>query len=335
MIKTMVLGTAHGHVFHVAETAAQMDDVELVGVYDDDPSRLKTAGEKLHVKGFAELDEAMAQQPDLVLIGAVPSDRASLATRALKQSAAALLDKPIAVTHDALDGLIAAQRQSGRPAMVFYPYRGYPHLLAAKAAIDAGRIGKLVRIFSAGPHRLNFPGRPEWHFTRAGNGGALVDIGSHHFDIVCWFAGCAPSYICATQTNISHPEKKEFQDFAHAQLVFPGGILGHVEVDWLTPDSMKSFGDSRIWFQGTTGNIESRIGDETHALICDDKAAGEALDLTAFPEPGAWTKKLIADVARGERCAIDQEEIWRTSRTSLYALDSALAGGKPIVEPKY
>ncbi|MFW6059939.1 MAG: Gfo/Idh/MocA family protein [Phycisphaeraceae bacterium] len=326
--KVVVLGTDHPHVFGLANTAKQLSGAELAGVYAADAAQRDEAAERMEVPAFDSVDEALAVKPALVLIGAVPAKRAELAQQALEAGAGALIDKPLALTQSALEALKAAQQRSGRQVIVYYPYRGHPLVRAAKQLLDEGRIGKLVRVFAAGPHKLNAPNRPDWHWTRNGNGGALIDIGSHHVDFCCWIAGETPTWLCATHGNLSQPDHPEFQDFAQAQLRFGSGAFGHVEVDWLNPASMKHFGDTRFWLQGTAGKIELRLGDEQSAYLWTDEVAGEPIAPAAADD--AWDQRLMEALITNQPCAIPQEDVWRTSEITLRAFESAERGGEPV-----
>ncbi len=333
--KIVVLGTAHNHVFGMARGVLGARDCEIVGVWDEDAERLKGAAERLKTPAFNSLDEALEVKPDLALIGAVPCDRAGLARKVIEVGGTALPDKPLAVTHEELDKSIEAVEKFGRPIITFYPYRGMPAMIAAKKELDAGKIGKLVRVLSCGPHRLSPHKRPDWHWTRAGNGGCMIDVGSHHADIVCHLVGETPDYICAIHNNIFNKDHPEFQDFAQAHLRFPGGVIGHVEADWCTPTSMKSFGDTRTWIGGSTGKIEIRHGDVHAAEIWTETEAAAPLDTTGIPDGEQWASKLIEDLCHGRDCGIEQSDIWRASRVTLHAFDSAEAGGKSIENPRF
>lgn len=330
MPKAVVLGTDHSHVFGIANRACQVEGLEVVGFYAAADQR-DAAAAKLEAPAFASVDEALDQRPDLVLIGAVPSERAELARRALEAGAAVLCDKPLALDLESLDALKRTQQRVGRGVMVYYPYRGNALARAAKQLLDAGRIGKLVRVFAAGPHKLNAEQRPDWHWTRAGTGGALIDIGSHHFDFCHWIAGEAPHWLSAVHGNLSQPRHPEFQDFAQAQMRFPAGTFAHVEVDWLNPVSMKHFGDTRFWLQGTAGKIELRLGDEKSAHLWTDEVAAEPIEPVADEQ---WDRRLIEDLLADRPGEIPQEHIWLTSELSLHAFDSAERGGEPTtLEP--
>lgn len=328
MAKAVILGTAHPHIFGIAASAKKVAGLELAGVYDEDATRRAASAQKLGVPAIDTLEQALSLGAKVALIGAVPSGRAALAAAASRAGAAVLVDKPLAVTFDALEKVKQAVASGGKPVIVYYPYRGHAQVLAARAALKAGRIGKLVRVFSSGPHKLNAPNRPDWHWSRQHNGSLLIDIGSHHVDLCCWLAEGDPNYIAAVQGNFSQPGHPEFRDFGQAQLRFPNGVLAHVEVDWLNPVSMKYFGDTRVWLQGTEGKIELRMGDEVSATIWTPTAAAQPLDVSAYQSVDHWDEQLIRDLMEGNPTSITQDEVWRASKVTLLADASAEAGGR-------
>ncbi len=330
MKNVVILGTAHPHIYALADSIKKRADAKLVSVYDSDPARAKIISDKIGVPVANTVEEALSCKPALMMTAAVPNERAKLVEASLAAGANVLVDKPLAVTSADLEVVIKAQKKYGKAVMVYYPYRGYAHTVAAKAAVDAGRIGKLVRVFSAGPHKLNAAGRPSWHFSKEQNGGALIDIGSHHFDACLWLAGAKPSTVSAMHANIDQPTHKGFQDFAQAQVRFSNGVMGHVEVDWLNPVSMRNFGDTRMWIQGTTGKIEIRLGDTQSAEIWTSETAQQPLDLTGMPTITEWDDALLSALLHDGKMPITQEEIWETSRLSLAAFDSAVDGGVPV-----
>lgn len=325
----VVLGVDHPHVFELAVAARESVETQLLGVYAADAAQRQRATEELGVASFRSVEEALATHPSLVLIGAVPNLRASLAQRAVEAGAAVLVDKPLALTSKALESLRKAVETRQKSAIVYYPYRGDALVLAAKRAVEAGRIGTLVRVFAAGPHKLNAHNRPAWHWTREGNGGALIDIGSHHADLCCWFAGSEPKWLSAVHGNFSQPDHPEFQDFAQGQIRFADGKLAHIEVDWLNPSSMKNFGDTRFWFQGTAGKIELRLGDEKTGYVWTNEVSQQPLE-PAQIDTAAWTQQLVEDLATGRTPAIPQEDVWRATQVTLALFESAMQGGQPV-----
>lgn len=309
------------------------EKIELAGVYDEDPALRAAAAGKRAVEEFHSIDDALAGNPALALIGAIPAGRPVVIARALAAGAAVLTDKPLALSAEALEEIMAAQRRAQRPVIVLYTYRGTPPFLAAKRAFNSGVVGNLVRVFASGPHKMKKDARPAWHWTRAGNGGALIDIGCHYADLCCWIAGQTPDWVHAAHGNFTLPEHPEFQDYAQASMGFPGGAYGSFEIDWLHPASAEKWGDTRLWVQGTAGKIEVRMGDRTETALWTDAIAGEPLDTTGLPERSQWLAQLIEDLVEKNECGIPQADVWRASRVSLRAFESAQAGGLKLLIP--
>ena len=325
------MGPAHPHIYALADAAIDIEDTSLEIVYEPDTRLHATIREHFgEIPITTDLNQAMACRPNLALSGAVPAQRSALVERALCGGASVLVDKPLALSHESLDRLVATQQKFQRPVIAYYPSRGDPYIVAAMEQVRDGVIGSVVRVFSSGPHKIHAGIRPDWHWTRQGNGGALIDIGSHHVDICCLIAGGTPCWISALHVNRSQPGHTEFQDFAQGQMVFPNSVLAHFEVDWLQPNSTKSFGDTQIWILGTQGKIEVRLGDQPSCRLWTNDVAGVDLPLDKYPKRASWERGLIDDLLCDRTCAISQEDVWRASRLTLYAFDSAQNAGTPI-----
>lgn len=323
----IVIGTAHPHVMGTAALVREMSDAQIVGVWDNDADRLADACKALEAPPFNTLDDALAADPALALVGAVASERPDLICMLLAAGIPIWADKPVAVTHDGLSQIMHAANGCATPLSAGLSYRGDPLVLAAKGAIEQGRIGKLVRSMACGPHKLRPEIRPDWHWTRD-NGGILIDIGSHHADIGCWFHDAEPKTITAMHANFTQPDHPAFQDFGQAQVRFDDGSMAHFEVDWLNPDSIEHFGDTRFWFLGTTGKIELRLGDEVSARIWTSDALE---DLTPADEDAhAWEIRLLRDLCNGRQGDIPKDDIFRATRVTLEAFDSAEHDSKAL-----
>jgi predicted dehydrogenase len=324
MPRIVVLGTAHPHIFGLATYARHNQSHEMVGVFDNDPARLADSAAKMELKPLATLEEALATRPDLALIGAVPSERAALAEAAVSAGASVLVDKPLALNFETLERLKAAVKRTGRIISVYYPYRGSPQLLTMRRILQAGQIGKLVRILATGPHMLNPPTRPAWHWTREHNGGILIDIGAHYLDACNWLSDELPTEISAAHVNIGNTEHPGFQDLGHARLVYPSGAVAYIEVDWLGTNNAGH--DTRFWIQGTKGKLEMRAGHEQSLRIWTEQIAGDSVGVSALPTAEQWSDRLIEDLAAGRPGDIPQQAIWDASMTSLQAFESAQKG---------
>lgn len=128
--------------------------------------------------------EEVVARPDVdAVVICLPNNlHASAALAALAVGKHVYLEKPLAV--DTAEGarVVSLWRDRGLVGMIGFNYRFHPLHRAAQAAIGAGRIGTPVTVRSV----FSSPARalPPWQQARAHGGGVLLNLGSHHFDLV-------------------------------------------------------------------------------------------------------------------------------------------------------
>ena len=117
-----VLGTGFwAHEVHAA-SLADHPDAELVGVWGRDLAKAKALGAHFEVPGYGDLDELL-DRVDAVSFSLPPHVQAPLAIRAAEAGKHLLLEKPIALTLDDADRLVAAVRANGVASVVFFTFR--------------------------------------------------------------------------------------------------------------------------------------------------------------------------------------------------------------------
>ncbi len=196
---------------------------------------------------------------ELVLVAAVPNERAELSLQALRAGKDVVTDKPGATTLADLEKIRRTVSGTGRMWSVNFSER-YRVRAAVKAAelVAAGAIGKVLQTVGIGPHRGLFGRRKPWFFRTATGGGIIGDLGAHQIDHFVFFTGSRSARVVTSSVaNFTKPDEPDFEDFGEVLLHGDGG-LGYARVDWLTPDAQPNPGDSRLIILGTTGTIEIR-----------------------------------------------------------------------------
>ena len=126
----------------------------------------------------------------MVLISAVPADRAKLAIEAMKAGKDVMVDKPGCTTLSQLAAIKDVQARTGRIWSINFSERfEMPAVAKAEELVFGGAIGRVVQTVGLGPHKQNLKTRPPWYFQRERFGGILCDIGSHQIDQFLWFTG--------------------------------------------------------------------------------------------------------------------------------------------------
>ncbi len=261
-IKIGVLGIDHRHIFGQLgsmEAAAALGTKwwtrgEPAGTTVDFAARFPHLTRVSDEREILEDDEI-----DLVLIAAVPAERAELAIRAMRHGKDVMTDKPGCITLDQLEQIRQVVAETGRIWSIDFSER-FEVEAVTKAAelVKAGRIGKVVQTIGMGPHRLNLATRPDWFFDDAQYGGILCDIASHQIDQFLYFTGAEDAEIVASSVgNFANPQTLGLQDFGEV-LLRADNAQAYIRVDWYTPDALPTWGDGRLTILGTEGYIELR-----------------------------------------------------------------------------
>lgn len=325
-LKLGILGIDHGHVFGMLSNM-QAEGCHAETYWTDGPAVTETKFNEVH-PGLQKVEDrrVILEDPsiDMILISAVPEDRARLAIEAMRAGKDVMVDKPGCTTLEQLGELRATQKETGRIWSVNFSERfQVPAVTRAEELVFGGAIGRVVQTVGLGPHKQNLKTRPPWFFERQRYGGILCDIGSHQIDQFLHFTGSERAEIAhAHVENTTRPEHPGFQDFGEIVLRSPQGH-GYIRVDWFTPDGLPTWGDGRLFIQGTEGHIELRkytdIGHPhvTNTLYLVNGEENVRMDCNDAGLP--YFKRLIADVQDRTETAMKQAHAFTVTELAIRA----------------
>ena len=157
----------------------------------NDPLR-QTIAERYAVRGFANLDAALAEQPTAAVIATPAPLHVPLATKLAERGIHLLIEKPLSTTTAGIEPLRQAVHDRGVIAAVAYVYRAHPALTAMRRAILDGRFGRPVELVAVcGQHFPTYrPGyRNIYYNDHATGGGAIQDALTHVVNAGEWLLG--------------------------------------------------------------------------------------------------------------------------------------------------
>ena len=208
--------------------------LELVAVADMVPERAQSAGEANGVPAFDSLESMLASVECDVVTIATPSGlhpaHGIVAARAGKH---VVSEKPMAISLEGADSLIAACADNGVRLFVVKQNRLNPAIQLLKRAVEKGRFG---RIHSANctvrwARPQEYYDQAPWRGTWAMDGGAFMNQASHYVDLIQWLAGPVDSVVAMTATQ---ERRIEAEDSGAAVLRFRNGAIGVLDVTMLT-----------------------------------------------------------------------------------------------------
>ena len=140
--------------------------------------------------------------------------------------------QPLALNADQGREMVSACGQAGVRLLVGHVVRFFPEYALAKAAVEAGRIGRpgVIRLHR-GSYRPKKPGNAGL-MDETKSGGILMDLMIHDFDYARWIAGDV-SRVYAKKVTIGHPNAPV--DYGLALLTHKNGAMSHIAGAWAYP----------------------------------------------------------------------------------------------------
>ncbi len=180
---------------------------------------------------YADLAPVLARKDVHVVIITTPSgahmEPAVAAARAGKH---VVVEKPLEITLERCDKIISACAENGVQLCTIFPSRFGDANQTLKAAVNAGRFGRLT----LGETTCKW-WRPQSYYDEGGwkgtkaldGGGALMNQAIHNVDLLLWMMGPV-THITGFTAMLAH-ERIEVEDTAAACLRFANGALGVIQ----------------------------------------------------------------------------------------------------------
>ncbi len=249
-----------------------------ISVVEPDSARRAAAAKLPETSAvFADLDAADLSAFDLAVICAP----AHLHVQIMRQCAAANLpfmcEKPLSVTLDGVDAVLAEVAAKNLLARVGYIRRVADEVRALRDQINAGKIGELRLVYMNSSQE--FPKyRPDFQTTYYARpemgGGAILDAASHLIDLLIWILG-PPSHVGCMFDRLQL-QGTDTEDTCLINTRFRNRTMANITINQFQKPNT-----SRFDFIGSTGNLvleHSRLSyassDDPTAVTSHDYMAG-------------------------------------------------------------
>lgn len=296
--------------------------MEVVAACDTDPARAAVAAEDF--PGIATFTDVHALLGgcdfDLAVIVTPHNSHAELSIACSKAGKHVVVEKPMCITVEEADAMIAAAKAAGRVLTVFQNRRHDGDFLTLKEIIEKGLIGEVFKVeLSQGGY-----GKPGswWRSFKETSGGAFYDWGAHMVD---WLLHVVPLRIDHVMGYFHKLVWHEVtnEDHVHAVIRFAGGATADVQLS-----SVQRISKPRWLVLGTKGALV-----DTHEgkfrVVTDLKGIGAELHIPYRPSNWqAYYDELAAHLLRGRPLAVTPESARRVIAV-IRAAEISSQSGKP------
>jgi predicted dehydrogenase len=193
---------------------------KLVAIFGG--SRAPKLASDYGVDHVASLDELL-NRPDIdgVIVATPPGNHPEHVISAAEHGKHAMVEKPMAPTHQMCEEMVRACRKSGVKLEVLQVERWRSTNATAKKTIDQGSLGKvrMIRGYTLFP---GYEAQGAWAELPE-NGGPLLDLTVHSFDIPRFLAGAEPRRLFSTVTTFNRHPLGALTDMS--QVLFNNGVI--------------------------------------------------------------------------------------------------------------
>lgn len=226
-INVGILGFAHAHVNSYCTRWREQPQmgINVVAGWDHDSARLAGAGESFGIETMADVAALLARTDiSAVIIAAETSRHAELVELAAAAGKAIVLQKPMALTLDEADRIVAAVSQAGVPFTLAWQMRVDPHNQQIKSLLESGQFGRVYQVRRRHTltthHWQDF--EKSWHVNPALNRDIFADDSAHPTDFIYWLLGMPVSVMAelGTLQNPAIPNDNGIALFRYADGTF-------------------------------------------------------------------------------------------------------------------
>jgi myo-inositol 2-dehydrogenase/D-chiro-inositol 1-dehydrogenase/scyllo-inositol 2-dehydrogenase (NAD+) len=332
-LRVAVAGAGRAGAVH-ARNLPLVPGAKLVGLIDADPDAARGLADELGVEVAPDLEEAIRRfEPHAIVIGAPTFTHRDLAVAAAEAGLHVFCEKPMALTVQECDEMIAAHERAGTVLQIGFVRRYREEFVEAAARIARGDIGRpmIVKTLTRGP---GLP--PPWAWDLERSNGMLAEVNSHDFDCAAWLVGSPIERVYAEVANFKGAERgvevEDFYDNAVVSLRFESGAIG--TIDGTCP---ADYGyDARAEVVGTEGMLVIGEVGGMALLEAKDRKTGTVRPITrTWPERFGEAYRLeltafVEAIAKGEP-GEPGGEAGRAATAAVRAANRSWLEGRPVL----
>ncbi len=329
-----IIGTGGWGAMH-ARTYAGTPGVAVRAVADIDMKRAEALAASYNATAYDNYGALLAD-PSVEAVSIVTPDFAheEITLAAARAGKHILAEKPLAMSVEACERIVAEAEHAGVLLMVDFHARWSPPLCKAYEAIRNGEIGEPRHVYYRLNDRLFVPTEM---LSWAGRSTVLWFIGSHAIDTVRWLLG---DEVCRVyglaRSGMLSARGIDTPDFYFSMLEFRSGAVAVIENSWILPNSTPHLVDVKCELVGTKGALYM---DATHNRTLEKYTESEAgyPDMFVMPSIHGRQQGFAAESIRHfVECVRDGKQPMVTGRDGLIAtkvicaLEESIQTGQPV-----
>lgn len=270
-------------------------------ICDTDPDLLGAARSR-YPDAFVtdDLEQLLGSGVDAVMVLTPDHTHERIAVAALQHGVSVFCEKPLAITTQGSDRILAAAVENEARLYVGHNMRHFPMVRTMRRLIQEGAVGEVLAVWCR--HFVGHGGDfyfKDWHAERRNTTGLLLQKGAHDLDVIHWLAGAPTARVTAMgklalygdgersgdprqrASDVAEPELWpprrharlhpviDVEDISMMLMELRNGVLASYEQCHFTPDYWRNYtvigSEGRLENVGDTEDGEVRLWNRRHA----------------------------------------------------------------------
>lgn len=235
-----IMGELHAKIYRAHPQC------QVVAIADANLERARGLAAKLEVPQTFASCQAMLAEADVDVVSVCTPDfaHAEPALAAIEAGKHVLIEKPLAVTVEDAQAILAAAERQRVKVMTQFSHRWVPAYQQTKSLLAGGELGEPILAYARKNNPIYVPTEmirwadrttPAWFLS------------SHDIDLVCWYFEAEPEEVYANAVRkVLVARGINAPDAIHAQVRFSNGAVATFEACWTYPNTFPSMPDSFV-----------------------------------------------------------------------------------------
>ncbi|MCX7254311.1 MAG: Gfo/Idh/MocA family oxidoreductase [Burkholderiales bacterium] len=255
-----------------ARLAAKHPSVQFLAIADQDISKAKALAETCGADFYSADNDEVIARPEVtaVFVSTPEGEHAAPIKKALELGKPVLVEKPLALTLEDADDILATLKATGGKLNVGYSRRFKECYLRAKEQIIHERLGKIIggtaRVYNSRAQAFSILKRDP-HAT------PVLDVLTYYVDLMCWFLDgtSKPVEVVARgQSGVFKAAGYSADDVTWAIITFSDGAVINLGISYALPARYPTLGQSdRLELLGLEGTMIIDDDHMDHILFSD------------------------------------------------------------------
>lgn len=295
MVNVGVLGFAHSHVMAFGKNWLEHPEMgaKITGGWDHDAARCEESCKNLGAQTFATPEALLASDIQAVVITCETKYHPDMVELAAAAGKDIILYKPMALTMEGADRIVAAVEKHGVRFSMGWQMRCDPQNIKMKEIIESGKLGIITMFRRRHALATQEMGNFEtlWHADPDLNRDIFADDSSHPMDMMHWIFGMPETVQCEMSSMVN---PKIPNDTGIALFKYRNGMIADISCQFTTTAA-----EIGTEVYGSTGSIQQYFDDGPSTKLPHNVKNGLKWYFTGDPD---WTVSDIdSPVSHGER----------------------------------